>query len=227
MTQDTQGTVNNTIIVHGVNPSPFVRKVLACLELKGLAYERKDMFPVNVPESFKSLSPLQKIPALQDGDFCISDSSVICEYLHEKYPEISLLPETPELRAKSRWLEEYADSKLAELASGIFFQRMLKPLMGKESNEERVLEIIEKKLPEQFPYLEEIAPEQGFLFGDKLMMADVALVTHFINAGFAGYQIDAGLAPKFAAYFERIKSHPVIAKRMEEDLAFFEAFAKG
>ena len=214
------------IKVHGVCASPFVRKVLLCLDIKGLEYQQIDVFPVNMPESFKLLSPLLKIPALEDGDLSIADSSVICQYLNDKYPNVNMLPESLEDQAKARWLERYADTKLAEVASGIFFERKLKPLMGKVTDEEKVGVLINEKLPEQYQYLETQMPEQGFLFGEKLMVADIALVTHFINASYAAYNVDKSLAPKFAAYLERVKALPVVKNRMEQDVAFFTAMAK-
>ncbi|MCK5881132.1 MAG: glutathione S-transferase family protein, partial [Sinobacterium sp.] len=211
------------ITLHGVTASPFVRKVVLCLEIKGLAYEQVDVFPKAMPEAFKALSPLMKIPAFEDGDLKLCDSAVICEYLHEKYPGTSLMPNTIEERAKARWFESYADSTLVNLASGIFFERMLKPLLGGETDEARVEKIIQVLLPKQYEYLETVIPEQGFLFGAELMMADIALATHFLNAGYAGYSIDENLAPKLHAYVERFKALPIIVKRMEADNAFFDA----
>lgn len=210
------------ITLHGVTASPFVRKVLLCLELKGLTYQQVDVFPVNIPEKFKALSPLMKIPALEDGDLKLADSSVICEYLDEKYPGYQLLPTSAEHRAKARWIEEYADSSLIGSATALFFERLLKPMLGGETDEARVNNIIQQKLPEQYTYIETLMPEQGFLFGEEIMLADIALASHFLNAGFAGYEVDSSLAPKFHAYIDRFKALPLVAARVDADLAFFE-----
>lgn len=213
------------ITLHGVTPSPFVRKVVLCLKLKGLDYEQVDVFPVNMPEEFKKLSPLLKIPALEDGDLKLSDSSVICEYLNDKYPSYDLFPQSAEDKAKARWYEEYADSVMIGLASGLFFERVLKPMIGGEADEARVDAIILKKLPEQYKYIETFIPEQGFLFGETLLLADIALATHFINAGYAGYEIDKTLAPKFYHYVERFKAEPLVKAQMASDQVFFDALA--
>ena len=58
--------------------SPYVRKVLACLNLKGLAYEVDPITPFFGNDEFERLSPLRRIPVLIDGDFSLSNFSVIC-----------------------------------------------------------------------------------------------------------------------------------------------------
>jgi len=210
------------IKLHGVCASPYVRKALVALELKGLDFESIPVFPVNVPDEFTNVSPLKKIPAMEDGDLALADSSVICEYLEDAYPEVAVYPSEPKAKARARWLEEYADSKLVELASIIFYERVLKKILKQETDEARVNKIIEEGLPPELDYLECVVPKEGFLFGERLMVADAALVTHFINAEYADYHIEAERWPKFAAYFERVKSHPVMAGRIAEDSALFE-----
>ena len=76
--------------------SPYVRKVLACMNLKGLAYEIDPITPFYGNDEFERLSPLRRIPVLIDGDFAISDSSVICAYLDEAYPGHRLYPADPQ-----------------------------------------------------------------------------------------------------------------------------------
>ena len=72
--------------------SPYVRKVLACMNLKGVAYEVDPITPFYGNEEFERLSPLRRIPVLVDGDFHLSDSSVICAYLDETSAGHRLFP---------------------------------------------------------------------------------------------------------------------------------------
>ena len=81
--------------------SPYVRKVLACMNLKGLDYEVDPITPFFGNDEFERLSPLRRIPVLVDGDFSVSDSSVICAYLDEAYPARPLLPADPKDRARA------------------------------------------------------------------------------------------------------------------------------
>ena len=204
--------------VYGVSPSPYVRKVLTCLDLKGLPYEQTMIMPMATPDDYDQISPLRKIPAITDGDVTLCDSSVICEYLQDTYPDTATMPSNPADKARARWLEEYADSKLSEVASGLYFEAVLKPFMLKpESDADKVQAFKQEKLPEQLDYLETQVPEQDFLFGEQPMTADIALITHFINAGYAGFEIDAARWPHFSAYMQRITTLPVMEKRLAHE----------
>ena len=87
--------------------SPYVRKVLGVMHLKGLTYEIDPITPFFGNDEFRRLSPLCRIPVLIDGDFATSDSSVICAYLDEAYSKRPVLPADPKDRARARWFEEY------------------------------------------------------------------------------------------------------------------------
>ena len=52
--------------VHGVGASPFVRKVRVALAEKGLDYELEPVLPFGASAEFKKISPLGKIPVLQE-----------------------------------------------------------------------------------------------------------------------------------------------------------------
>lgn len=209
------------IKIHGVILSPFVRKALAIAKIKKLAYENLPVFPGTKTPAFLRISPLGKIPALEDGDLSVSDSSAICEYLDDKYPEIPTRPASPEDRAKARWLEEYGDTKLTELCvAGIYYERFVKKAFGLgDADEAIVANTIEKLLPPQQEYLESILPSEGFLFED-ISAADISIVGPFISASYVGYVPDGNQLPKLVAYIKRVKSHAAVAEvlKAEEDL---------
>ena len=46
--------------------------------------------------------------------FVLTDSSVICQYLEDKYPTPSLYPADIVKRAQARWLEEFADNRMGK-----------------------------------------------------------------------------------------------------------------
>ena len=194
--------------IHGVILSPFVRKVIAIASIKKLPFENIMVFPGTDTEEFLAMSPLGKIPAFEDGELRISDSSVICEYLDDKYPDIPTRPASAEDRARARWFEEYGDSKLIELcAGGIFFERFVKKAMSMgETDEAKVSHTIEQLLPKEQDYLEKVLPENGFLVGD-FGIADISIAGPFISAEHVGYAPDRNRWPKLTAFIERVKQH--------------------
>ncbi len=214
--------------VHGAILSPFVRKVLLVLEYKGLTYEQIDTMPGMATPEYLKISPLGKIPALEDGDLILADSSVICEYLEEQYPDIPMLPKTIAARARARWLEEYSDTKLVELCGGgLFFERVVKPTMLKqETNKEKVENTITNLLPPVLDYLESQVPVKGFLFGE-IATADLSIASQFINAEYADYRIDAARWPTLSAFVMRVKEQPVVAKRLEAEVQVMKMMMGG
>lgn len=209
------------ITLYGANASPFVRKVMAVLALKKLSYEHIPSMPFSGDAELAKVSPLGKVPALVDGDLEIADSKVICRYLESAYPEVPVYPTDPKQRARADWLEEYGGTVLAESAAGIFFHRFMVPNVFKRPvDEEAVDKIIHKQLPPLLDYIEGQVPEDGFVFGD-LTVADLALASPFVNAGYAQYTIDASRWPKASALVERVKSHEVVAPLLAAEAAAF------
>ena len=192
--------------------SPYVRKVLACMNLKGLTYQVDPITPFFGNDEFRRLSPLCRIPVLIDGDFSVSDSSVICDYLDEAYAGHMLLPAAPKDRARARWLEEFADTRLGDLLIwSLFYQRVVKPLVWAEpADEARVQKALDEDIPNALDYLEGELPAEGFLFG-KIGVADIAIASFFRNGNYAAYNIDASRWPRTATFVERVLGHPCIA----------------
>ena len=189
--------------------SPYVRKVLVCLELKGIPYRIDPIAPFVGDEEFSRLSPLRRIPVLLDGDLVLNDSTVICEYLQDRFPEIPLYPADPVQRAKARWLEEYADSQLGDvIVWRMFFQKGVRRFLFNEGTDEDVVrKAREEELPVALDYLEAQLPGQGWIFGE-LSIADVGVAAFFRNAVFVRYQVDAERWPRMSAFLERAWALP-------------------
>jgi glutathione S-transferase len=200
------------VTIVGSYLSPYVRKVLACLHLKGIAYEVDPIVPFYGDDAFTRLSPLRRIPVLLDGDVTLCDSTIICEYLDERHPAPPLLPRDPAARARARWLEEWADTRLGEVVIWqLFDQRVIGPAVWRRPTDEAVVErTLTQDLPEALDYLEAQVPADGFLFG-PIHVADVALASFFRNAAFAGVTIDAARWPRAAAFVARTLDHPCLA----------------
>lgn len=204
--------MDRPLTIIGSFVSPYVRKVLACLNLKGLEYEIDPITPFYGNEDFERRSPLRRIPILIDGDFSVSDSSVICAYLDETYDGHTLFPAAPQDRARARWLEEFADTRLGDLFIwGLFYQRVVRPLVwGEATDEERVRRAIDEEIPAALDYLERELPSDGFLFGD-IGAADISIASFFRNGAYAGYDVDADRWPRTAAFVTRTLEHPCLA----------------
>jgi len=193
------------LLIVGSYLSPYVRKVLVCLELKGISYEVDPIVPFYGNDRFSELSPLRRVPVLVDGDLVVTDSSVICEYLEELRPSPRLLPEDIRDRARARWLEEFADTRMGDVFIWrLFNQVAIRPAVWGEKGDRTLVDrTLKEDVPAVLDYLEADAPADGFRFG-TLCLADIAPACFFRNAGFARFRIDAERWPRTAAWMDRV-----------------------
>jgi glutathione S-transferase len=197
------------LLIIGSYLSPYVRKVLVCLETKGIAYEIDHMVPFFGDDRFSKLSPLRRIPVLVDGDLVLTDSTVICEYLEDLKPEPALYPKDVRDRARARWLEEFADTRMGDVFIWRYFNQIaIRPSVWGEKGDKA---LVEKTLSEDIPavldYLEVEAPAQGFRFG-AVSIADIAPACFLRTAAFVRFQVDAARWPRTAGWMARTLATP-------------------
>jgi glutathione S-transferase len=211
-------------IVHGVSASPFVRKTRVFLAEKGIDYELEPVMPGMVSDEFRKMSPLAKVPVYQDGDFILPDSSAICAYLEKQTPDPALYPSAAKPFGQALWYEEYADTKLVEVTSAIFFQRFVQVKIYKQAaDEEIVRQAMAELVPPVFDYLEGEVSESDGIVGDRFSIADISLGSPFVSLMHGDEQVDATRWPRLAAYVDRILARPSFQALIEEEVAAFAA----
>jgi glutathione S-transferase len=185
--------------------SPYVRKVLAVLELKGLRYEIDPIVPFMGDDRFTALSPLRRVPVLVDDRVTLADSTVICQYLDDRWPSPPLYPADVADRARARWLEEYADSRMGDVFIwGLFDHAVIAPsVWGTPRDLAAIERITSTEIPPVLDYLETQLPAAGFLFGAP-GIADISIGVFLRNAAFARYRIDVARWPVTAAFADRV-----------------------
>ncbi len=213
--------------LHGVNASPFVRKTRIALKEKGVAYEQIPVMPINVSDDFKKISPLGKIPVYSPEEGVnIPDSSVIIAYLEKVHPQPPLYPSDPVDFARALFLEEYGDSALVSEAGTIFRQRIVNPMfLGEATDDAAIKQTLEVTLPPLLSYLEEQAKAGEYLVGGAFSVADIGIVSPFVNMMHAGETVDASSYPNLARYLSNMMARPSIAELIEEEKAAFSAAA--
>lgn len=212
------------IRIHGAGASPFVRKVRVAMAEKKLPYELIPVMPMGVSAEFKKISPLGKIPVYEDGDFTLPDSSCIIAYLERVHPSPALYPTDAKEFGKAIFLEEVADSRVAEAVGGAFMEGVIKPrLLKQPTDEARVKKAVEEQMPPLLDYLESLAPSGDGIVGGRFSVADIAIGSMFVNWMHAGQAIDAKRHPRMAAHVARIHARPSFAALIEEERKQFAA----
>jgi glutathione S-transferase len=201
-----------TVQIIGSFLSPYVRKVLVALDLKHVAYEIDPIVPFFGDEHFSQLSPIRRIPVLRDDWVTLPDSSVIC-HLEDRYPHPSLYPVDIANRARARWLEEFADSRMGEVFIWkLFNQIVIKPAVwGEPPDQGSLRRTLNEEMPQVLDYLETQLPAAGFSFGE-VSIADITIASFFRNASFAHFSVDAKRWPRTASFVERVLALPSFQK---------------
>jgi len=197
------------VTIVGSYLSPYVRKVLVCLQLKGVAFRIDPIVPYFGNDAFSELSPLRRVPVYIDDDVTLGDSSVICQYLEDRHPEPALYPEDVAQRAMARWYEEYADSRMGDVFIWKLFNEaaILPYVWQRPRDKERIQQTLAEDVPHVMAYLEARLPVEGFLFG-ALSIADISIGAFFRNAALARFTPDPERHPRTAAYVARVLSLP-------------------
>ncbi|AZF47696.1 MULTISPECIES: glutathione transferase [unclassified Pseudomonas] len=103
------------LYVDSLFTSPYAMSVFVALREKGLAFETVPMdldAGQHQAAQYALLSLTQRVPTLEDGDFALSESSAITEYLDEVYPGTRVYPVDLQHRARARQVQAWLRSDL-------------------------------------------------------------------------------------------------------------------
>lgn len=87
--------------------SPYTFSVFCALREKNVQFElslASFQQGRSLPGAFQGLTFTDLIPAWEEGDFVLSESMAILEYIEEKFPKPSLFPKNQQDRARARML---------------------------------------------------------------------------------------------------------------------------
>lgn len=184
-----------------------------CLEEMGLPYEieRLSVGGANRGnvggEAYKAINPLQKVPALKDGDQVILESLAICEYLANRYGPSPLVvkPEEDDYARYLEWLH-FGEATMSMSVNLMLAHVVFLPEQHRNPG---TAKWALNMLGDQLKLLAERGLENGerdFLAGDRLTLADLSL----------GYMLfllkitkQFHVAPDVVGdYFDRLRSRP-------------------
>ncbi|AXF86163.1 Glutathione S-transferase YfcF [Ephemeroptericola cinctiostellae] len=103
-----------TLYVDSQYSSPWAMSVFVALREKGLPFEQ---VPVDLDKGEQRDMPslTHRVPTLVHGNFSLTESTAITEYLETEFPEPALYPKTSEARARARQIQSWIRSDLLVL----------------------------------------------------------------------------------------------------------------
>ena len=179
-----------TVRVYDHPLSPYSQKVKIALAEKGVAFEAP--LPDAIGSGAKSgefaaSSPRGEVPALVDGDVRVFDSTIILEYIEERWPDPPLLPATPADRARVRMIEDAMDTHYEAINWGLAEIAFFGRATGAEA--ERMNAAAAAQIGRWHAWLDAQLGSRPWFNGDGFGWGDLCVVP-FIN-GSAGF----GLVP--------------------------------
>jgi glutathione S-transferase len=230
------------VLYHGWRYSDSRRERL-CLEEKGVAYESHvvDMAKMehHSPE-FLKINPNGVIPALIHDGRPLYESSTICEYLDELYPDPPLSPDNAYDRATMRnWVRQvdglignlivfnwahhlaktasqWSDAELAEKMKSIPSKERqeawLRAARKPYTDEERAA--ARGKLVEMLGRMEQMLSNTKWLAGDRYSIADIGTVPFVkrIEEEIAPDQVIMEKHPRVTEWWQAIQARPAFAR---------------
>ena len=193
----------------GTLRSTHASKTKLVLEEKRLPYRIENLPPGNLwrkPPEMTARHPLGKVPYIEEDGLTLFDSTVIDEYLEERYSWPRLLPEDTIVRAKARMAEQFADeAMLGGNLPPIWMPYWSEP---EKRDNERMEKGREGLLTRDLPYLEKLLGESragDYLFG-SFSIADVPMMVLAMVLEVDRLPLDR--FPRVDNYLARLRTRP-------------------
>jgi glutathione S-transferase len=173
--------------------SPYALSVFVALHEKQLPFDITTMDlssdAARAP-AYAKLSLTRRVPTLVEGDFALSESSAITEYLHETYPGQALYPAQAKLRARARQVQAWVRSDFMPIRTErstvvLFYKPIATPLSAEATSAAQKL----------FAGASELLSHGGpYLCGDEWCIADVDLAVMLNRLVINGDEVPQHLA---------------------------------
>lgn len=203
------------LFLHDHPVSSYAQKVRIALREKGIPFDNQTPSGLGSGSDIPGLgsaNPRLEVPALEDGDLKLFDSTVILGYLEDKYPDRALLPKDPAMRAKARMIEEVCDTEYEAVNWGlgevIWMQRATGELADKiKQQAARDTSVLQDWLLEKLD-------GQEYFNGPSFGYADVC-VAPMLNRSFL-YELGPAEGSPLHAWHARIKQRESIKQTFAE-----------
>ena len=154
------------MIFYATPLSSYSAKVRIALCVKGIAFEERLPFNGYRSAEYRAIAPMGTLPAIQVGDWVLSESEVINEYLEERFPAPAMLPLDPELRARVRFLSRFHDLYLEPRVRALF------PLVKAPQRSPEQVAALRADIVFRLQQLEQWAQPQPYLLTPDISLAD-------------------------------------------------------
>jgi glutathione S-transferase len=164
------------------------------------------------PEELPRLNPKAQIPVLVDGDTVVPDSTIILEYLDERFPKAPLFPQGAADRARCRVLEDIGDTLLAPNLGVLVREVFLKP--DASTRDSATVSATKAELARHYQRLDRELGKREYLCGE-FSVADISCFSP-INIMSLMEGAPSPELSNLAAWVSRMQKRPSVARYLEE-----------
>ena len=189
--------------------SPYCRKVRIALGEKGLEAELEVEKVWQRRADFLAINPAGTVPVLIEGDGeVLAESTPICEYLDEVYPDPPLIGLDPAGRAETRRLVSWFDLKFGpEVTHNLVDEKLMKRFMGMGEPDSAAIRAGNHNIHYHLDYIAYLTERRKWLAGAAFGLADIAAGAHVSAVDYLG---DVPWEKHDGAkdWYARVKSRP-------------------
>ena len=201
--------------------SPFCRKVRLVLAEKRIDCALVEERYWDKDSDFLRRNPAGKVPVLRIDGMALSESTPICEYLEEKYPEPSLMPKSVTGRYETRRLVAWFDDKFHhEVTSKLLYERVNKKVMGQGYPDSRNVKDGARAIKYHLDYLAGLLDARRWLAGDIMTLADFAAAAHLSALDYIS-DVDWNRHEVVKDWYAKIKSRPAFRSILADQVSGF------
>ncbi len=199
--------------------SPYAQKVKIALREKGVAFDLAlpgGLGAGGAAGDFVRANPRAEVPVLIDGDTEIFDSTIILEYIEDRWPSPALLPATPAARARVRMIEEVMDTHFEAITWGLGEIGWFKRATGDLA--ETLLANAARQIQGYYAWLEGKLGDSPWFNGESFGWGDLCVAPYVAGAISMGNRPAEGSV--LSAWFKRVMARPAVSQTVGEAMAF-------
>ncbi|WP_313461698.1 glutathione S-transferase family protein [Stenotrophomonas sp.] len=211
-----------TPVLHVHPLSSCCQKVLIAARALGVTMEERflNLGDPAVRAAFADISPMGKMPLLEDGDRRVAETSIIIEYLQQHYAiaEARLIPANADAALDVRFWDRFSDFYVMTPMQALTAERLKPAGQGSEA----AVADARQMLLKSYAVLDRQLQGGGWLAGAEFSMADCAVAPALFYA--VAYVPLPEEATRLQAYFERLMAHQAVAAVVDGARPWFKYF---